>query len=203
MLLGPDGAGKSSVIEAIGSGWSAGFAECRIHHLRPVLGWGRHETRVNCDPHGRAPRGALLSMLKLIYLLVVNWLGYLMAVRPQMTKGRLVLFDRYFPDCLIDPRRYRLPESCRWMAKIVAMLLPEPDLYVVLDAPACVLQERKREVTPAESERQRTHYAEGLTKLANVVMVDAARPLPEVVEDVVSRIIDLRLARYHEWYKVA
>jgi len=201
-LLGPDGAGKSAVITGIGSGRSAGFVGSETFHLRPTLLRNGRDARANCDPHGQRARGTLVSVCKLAYLLAVNWLGYLVAVRPQRARGKLVLFDRYFPDCLIDPQRYRLPPSCVPMAELVAKLLPEPDLYVVLDAPASILQLRKHEVTLAETERQRTGYLMQMARLPNGVVVDAERPLIDVVEDVLSRIIDLHLTRVRERYEV-
>ena len=159
VLLGPDGAGKSALIESLATQGSTGFRRCVSYHLRPTLRRGGFEGDANVDPQGQRARGTLVSVFKLVYLLVVNWLGYLVAVRPQLARGKLILFDRYFPDCVVDPRRYRLPRSCKSIAELIARLIPEPDLYVVLDAPAKVLQERKTEVTAAESERQRTDYA--------------------------------------------
>src|SRR5271166_5756454 len=100
VLLGPDGAGKSAVIASIGSGRSAGFTGSATYHLRPDLFPRSGEPMANYDPHGQLARGTLVSVCKLAYLLAVNWLGYFMAVRPQRARGKLVLFDRYFPDCL-------------------------------------------------------------------------------------------------------
>jgi len=193
VLLGPDGAGKSAVIGGIATVQPAGFTGCATYHLRPTL--LRRRSNTNCDPHGQSARGTLISVVKLVYLLVANWLAYLVLVRPQISQGKLSLFDRYFPDCLVDPKRYRLPVSCARMTELAARLMPEPDLYVVLDAPASVLQERKSEVTTEESERQRQDYALRMARLPNVAVVDAARPLTEVVEDVVERVSKLAQAR--------
>ena len=190
------------MLTELASGLATGFAGCQTYHLRPTL-LRRREPLINCDPHRQPARGTLISVFKLVYLLVANWLGYLLAVRPQFAQGKLILFDRYFPDCLVDPRRYRLPASCRRMTALMARLLPKPDLYVVLDAPARVLQLRKCEVTPAESERQRQEYARRITRLPNVTVVDATRPLADVVGDVLDCIIELHLARYREQFKVA
>lgn len=195
VLLGPDGAGKSSVIAGIGDGRSAGFPGSQTYHLRAPLLRSGEESPANCDPHAQRPRGTLISAGKLIYLLLANWMGYVVKVRPQLAQGKLILFDRYFSDCLVDPKRYRLPASCLGMAELVARLLPKPDLSVVLDAPATVLQQRKCEVTPAESERQRKDYLMRLASEPNVVVVEAARPLVDVVEDVQNCMIEFHLTR--------
>ena len=203
VLLGPDGSGKSSVITGIGDGRAAGFTGSQTYHLRPTfLGSGK-ESRTNCDPHAPLPRGMLASVGKLLCLLLANWMGYVRKVRPQLAQGKLILFDRYFPDCLIDARRYRLPASCVGMAELVAKLLPKPDLWIVLDAPATVLQQRKCEVTPAESERQRQDYLTRLAGEPNVVVVDAARPLEEVVEDVRNCMIEFHLTQFHRRCELA
>lgn len=201
VLLGPDGAGKSAVIAGIASQPSTGFARCETYHLRPTLFSGGREA--NCDPHGQPVRGTVISLFKLVYLLVANWWGYLAVVRPHLIQGKLVLFDRYFPDCVVDPKRYRLPASCQRIAAAIARLLPQPDLYVVLHAPADVLQARKHEVTPQESERQRGEYAAYAARLQSVVVVDAGRPLIEVVREVADRVVEFRLARYRRKYEIA
>ena len=198
VLLGPDGAGKSSVIAGIGDGVAAGFAGCDTYHLRPALFGKRRAETANCAPHAKSARGMLVTTAKLAYLLAANWLGYLVRVRPRVERGTLVVFDRYFPDGLVDPRRYRLPQSCGWLVALVESLLPKPDLYVVLDAPSSVLRERKQEVTPVEAERQCREYRRLAEGLPNAVMVNAAQPLPGVVNEVVERSIELHLARYHE-----
>jgi thymidylate kinase len=203
VLLGPDGAGKSSVIAGLASSRWTGFAGCATYHLRPTF-WRKQKAPIaNCDPHGQPARGTLVTLLKLFCLLVANWLACWVKVRPQLVDGKLVLFDRYFSDCLFDPRRYRLPESCRRLTTLVVRLLPEPDLYVVLDAPASLLQERKSEVTLAESARQREAYSAEVSGLANVAVVDAARPVAEVVAEVLDHITEVRLARCHNRHQVA
>jgi thymidylate kinase len=203
VLLGPDGVGKSAVIARLASGLAMGFTGCGTYHLRPALFRRRREPVTNFDPHGQPARGTLISVFKLAYLLVANWLSYLMVVRPELARGQLVLFDRYFPDCLVDPRRYRLPQLCRSVAEVIARSAPRPDLYLVLDAPASVLQERKCEVTLSESARQRQGYAACLGMMRNAEAVDASRPLADVVAYVADLIIELRLARYREKYQIA
>jgi thymidylate kinase len=66
-----------------------------------------------------------------------------------------------------------------------------------------VLQQRKREVTAAESERQRREYASCVARWPSVAVVDAARPLADVAEDVADRVIEFRLAQYRQRYEVA
>ena len=196
VLLGPDGAGKSSVIEGIGDGVGAGFTGCEAFHLRPALFAKARAARPNCNPHARSARGPLVTFGKLAYLLAANWLGYLAKVRPRLERGALVIFDRYFSDGLVDPKRYRLPRSCAWLVALVERALPKPDLYIVLEASAQVLGQRKREVAAAEVERQCRDYLKLAANLPNAVIVNAARPLPTVVDEVIERSIERHLASH-------
>src|SRR5208337_1054481 len=140
------------------------------------------------QPHGKPPRGALISIFKLLYWLADCWYGYMVTIRPARAGSRLVIFDRYLNDILIDTRRYRLPKSCRWFAKLFVSLAPCPDLYVLLDAPAEVVQQRKPEVSPAESQRQSLAYLEMFRSLPNAFIVDAACPVDEVAQQVKNLI---------------
>ena len=63
---------------------------------------------------------------------------------------------------------------------MVSHLVPHPDLCLYLDAPPAVLQSRKAEVTPEESERQRRVYLEEMGRLTPARVVDVARPLDDV-----------------------
>lgn len=203
VLLGPDGAGKSSVIEEIGDGVAAGFNGCVAYHLRPALTGKKRVAPRNCNPHGQKARCVLVTLGKLVYLLAANWLGYLAKVRPRVQGGALVMFDRYFPDGLVDPRRYRLPRSSRWMVTLIDKLVPKPDLYVVLEAPVTVLRERKTEVTFLEAERLCRAYHQLADKLPNAVTVDASRPLSHVVDEVLECSIVRHLARHGEVFGAA
>ncbi len=75
------------------------------------------------------------------------------------------------------------------MVRAIGWFAPKPDLFVILDAPAEVLQKRKREVTPEETDRQRKAYAALADRLERSVVVDADRPVDMVVSDVAAAII--------------
>jgi thymidylate kinase len=195
VLLGPDGVGKSAVIRGIGDGVAAGFAGSDAYHLRPrVFGEGKPATET--DPHGRPARGVGVTAFKLLGLLAANWIAYVAVVRPRVAKGRLVLLDRYFADALVDLKRYRIPSKCRWLVRVIASLVPQPDLYVVLDAPPHVLLSRKQEVTPYEVERQRREYRLLMRVLQHCVVVDASGPVGTVVDEVVANVVDRRLSEF-------
>src|SRR5512133_2229718 len=66
VFLGPDGAGKSTVTNAIANGIGRTvFNGHRYFHLRPSMVHGARGPGQVRDPHGKPPRGLLASILKL------------------------------------------------------------------------------------------------------------------------------------------
>ena len=197
-VLGPDGSGKSSVIEQYLSALAPAFRRTAGFHLRPRLFRGSSAAGTdNTNPHGQIPRGALMSAAKLLFLWADYLLGYCLRVRPLLVRSTLVVFDRYYQDLLIDARRFRYGGP-RWLARLVAKLIPMPDLMLVLDAPAHVLQARKQEVSAQESARQAEAYravANSPALRGHAVLVDAARPLEQVVHQCVDETLALLAMR--------
>jgi thymidylate kinase len=98
-----------------------------------------------------------------------------------------VLIDRYYYDFFVDQRRYRL-DVPPVLVRLGHFFLKKPDLVVLLDAPSAVLQSRKQEVAPAETERQRLAYRELVRGLSNGLVLDATRP-PDKVGAAINRAI--------------
>lgn len=198
-LLGPDGVGKSAVIEQLQGQVLPGSEDVTLFHFRP--GFRKRAVArppVTC-PHAQRPRSLLVSYGKLIYWLVDCWYGYLAVVLPRKRRDGFVLFDRYYPDILVDPLRYRLPARSRGFAQWITRLAPQPDLYLLLDAPAEVVQHRKSELTLAELHRQRMAYLKMSEQMHTKLLVNANCPVEEVVGNICTAIRsfypDLPLAR--------
>lgn len=188
-FLGADGCGKSSVIRRVTRDLEPEWTGVRHFHLRPHFGLRDPGGPPVTDPHADEPRGIVGGVAKLVLWWLDSTVGYLVAVRPALRRGCLVIFDRSVQDILADPLRYRFARP-RPLAIALVRTIPEPDLFLVLDAPPEVLRERKREVTFAEVVRQRDAYLELASRLPNSVLIDAARSLDEVVAEVEARIRD-------------
>ncbi len=181
-MLGPDGAGKSTLVDRMTRRLGPSFRAIGKFHFRHRFSRRQKEMEPVTNPHRETPRGTLASICKLLYWLLDCWFGYFVNICPARLSAKLVIFDRYCPDILVDPRRYRLPQSCIWLAKLVVSLAPRPDLFILLDVPSKVAQQRKPEVSPGESVRQRLAYLLMFQALPNAVVVDATRPIDEVVQ---------------------
>jgi thymidylate kinase len=187
--LGPDGSGKSSVIDQLIPSLAPAFRGTQCLHLRPRLFSGSAAGRTtNTDPLGQTSRGSLASSAKLLFLWADYLIGYLVRVRPALVHSTLIVFDRYYYDLLVDTRRFRYGGPS-WLPIVISRLIPRPDLLLILDAPPEVLQSRKQEVSPEESARQAALYrslAFSPELQDRAVLIDVTQPLKEVVRRCVS-----------------
>lgn len=192
-VLGPDGSGKTTVIEHLQRELTPGFIRVRRFHLRPHFGKRSAGRAVVTDPHGQPPRGAFTSAMKVALFTIDYWWGWLRFIWPAKHRSALVIFDRYYHDMLVDPRRYRLPKEFgihRWFAPLV----PQPDLWLVLTAPASILFSRKGEVTVESALQLCKGYSTLASELPGAAEVNSAGALQETLAQATSIVCD-RLAR--------
>ena len=195
VFLGTDGSGKSSVIKGIcGRLDGDGYETHKIHSRPSFRRFSGRESVPVVDPHGKPSYGSLVSTVKAFYLLVIYCVGYFISVRPLLKKRTVVIFDRYYHDILVDPRRYRYGGPM-WLARWIGKLVPKPGLWILLDAPPEVLQERKQEVPFEETARQREEYLKLIWEMKNGIVVDASRGLDDVVADVNVAILNFMAER--------
>jgi thymidylate kinase len=159
VVLGPDGVGKSTLVGRISQRCGACFRRQRIFHWRPMMIPSHKETGARAtNPHAEPPRGKLGSVAALFLVFLDYWLGYLLVLRPFLARSGLILFDRYFPDLLVDPLRYRYGGPM-WLPKFLSRLVPLPDLLLVLlDPQNEAILSRKPEVALEELRRQQAGY---------------------------------------------
>lgn len=195
-FLGCDGSGKSAVIAGVSERLRAEGVEVWTGHWRPqALDPGRGDGALASaeDPHGQSPRGRLASMVKLGWLWLNWWLGWWRGLRSKSRSG-VVLFDRYHGDLLVDPRRYRYGASLA-LARMASRLMPQPDRVFFLDAEPEVLLSRKQEVGPEALERSRESYLALVRSHPRFQVVDASRPLADVLEEVTAELEQMRSGR--------
>ena len=166
-LLGPDGAGKSSLAGRIGAG---GPFPRRSVYLG-LYGGSRGGRRARRIPG-----------LGLAQRLVAMWRGWLVgwwAVR----RGRIVVFDRHPYDARLEGGGGL---GSRVRRAVLGHALPAPDAVVVLDAPAALLYARKPEHPLERIETQRRRYLALAGRLDGAVVTDASAPLDVVARRVTS-----------------
>ena len=186
-FLGPDGSGKSTIIESLRSH----FLNFKYFHLKPIRrSFPENNNVVVADPHKHPPYSPIKSTIKLFYLLVQYNLGWFRNVAKSRMPGSLIVFDRYFDDLLVDSRRYRFGGSFK-MAKLVRNLIPRPDVYFILTADPEIIFSRKQEVPFKELQRQISSYR-SLADGKRYFNVNVNRSPEEITKEIMSILNSLR-----------
>lgn len=200
--MGTDGSGKSTVIEYI-TPWLESINAKGVHyeHLRPnwlpplgaVAGKSSNkDSGPVLDPHGQKPSGFLGSLVRLGYYSLDYYVGYRRKIiRLCRNGGQVCLFDRYFYDIEIDPRRMRIALPT-WILRGVLKLLPEPDLVLCLGAEPDVIYERKPETSLEEVTRQIKHLKSLCQKNKRAVWVDTGESIEASIAAVKSAVLNLQ-----------
>jgi thymidylate kinase len=189
-ILGPDGSGKSSLAGRLVGELAPAFRQVSYQHLKPRLRMppAAAQARTVLDPHAKPLRGRFMSTAKLLHF----WTGYvtggLFGTLPAQIRSTLQIFDRYYHDILVDPRRYRYGGSPE-LARKLGCHVPQPDIVIILDAPPDILQERKQEVPFAESKRQRMAYLALAREFNCAHVVDAGQPIEQVATAVLKHVL--------------
>jgi hypothetical protein len=175
-LLGPDGAGKSSLSERLGIGGPMGVRRVYLG----LYGGSRRAARAGSD--ARPATSSRFPGLGTVRRVGAMWRGWLVGAA-AVRRGRLVVFDRH-------PYDARLADGGRGLRRIrraiLGHALPAPDVVIVLDAPAELLFARKPEHPVERIEDQRRRYLALARDLPATAVVDVSGPLDDVVRRITA-----------------
>jgi thymidylate kinase len=195
VVMGPDGVGKSTIIRQLRLELEALFIPCTAGRWRPGVIRRVTPDSSNRMPHAKSLRGSFTSSLCLLGLALDFTIGYAISTYPAMARTETVIFDRYFHDLLIDPKRYRYAGPM-WLPRLISRLIPpRKALFVILDADEDVILSRKQELPPDELRRQRIAYRTFASHAPNSIIISAHKPVDEMVKELVDKIIDILASR--------
>jgi thymidylate kinase len=187
-ILGPDGAGKGTVIAELQSRIPIGLTAMYLgapRRRRPELEAGTNQASDTAGRRVREARshGSIVESALVLRKILRVWRPLLRAYAAAWC-GHVVLCDRHPIETLaIRPDRTRAAAAVE--RALVRHFIPHPDAIVILDAPADVLLSRKQE-HPAETlERWRRSYTEVFGS-SGALVVSTSRPL----EDTVAQVSD-------------
>ena len=189
-LLGSDGCGKTTLSNAFIKDIEAAFRGVKRYHLRPYAFEKKDgvDSSPVINPHGKPPRSFLSSILKLSWFFIDCTFGYLCTAQRYKNKSYLVVFDRYFHDLIIDPKRYRYGANL-WLAKFLAKFIKKPDLFIVLTGDPMVIWARKKEVSFDETERQIKAYEDFAIQTKNALLIHTDRDINVCSQEISQYIL--------------
>ena len=216
-LIGPDGAGKTTICQRLESGFPFRLkylymginqdSSNRMLLTTRLLRMVKRACGATADTIGprdsnagaARPKNivrrfalALKSGLSLTNRIADEWYRQFVAWYYEM-RGWIVLFDRhYFSDYYaydIDANGSPRPLGRRIHGMMLKRFYPKPDLVIYLDAPSEVLFARKGEGTLEILDRRRQEYMQVGRQLKHFVVVDANRPPIDVTADVADHIL--------------
>jgi thymidylate kinase len=186
LIVGPDGAGKSTVATRLPDICAGPFRRSLHLHWRPgvlpSLGrLSRSDASEPTNPHVRSPHGRLISGAALAYYWADFIIGSWVRIAPTRVRSGLVVVERGWWDIAVDPTRYRMrvPEQ---LVRLLGSLLPRPDLVIVLTAPERVISERKQEIALDEVRRQTQAWKRLVPRRVGRIEIDASAPIDDVGE---------------------
>ena len=169
-LLGPDGAGKTTLAETLKREFAL---PTRVVYM------GVLRTTERARQLRRVP-GLMLA------LRLAEFSAKGLAGRYHRRRGRLVVFDRYTYDALLAPGGEKLRAHVSYA--LIRHTCPAPDQVIVLDVPAATMYARKGELGVARLEDFRRRYLAMRQLVPNMAVVDASRPVADVHRIVTARL---------------
>lgn len=208
VLIGPDGAGKST----LSSGLINGIANKDIFNghvyyhtsvgLLPPLKYFRNLfsiTRSSTRPPektgelpGMVTPHPLWRSLGYLFYYSVDYIVGLSEIRKHTGQRKLVIFDRYFYDFFYQRQNRKLPD---WLLWFCYRFIPKPDLVICLSAEPEMFHTRKPELSIEEIDEQLKRIKTLASKLKNTLVLDTSKdPVESVklVENKINKLLSMR-----------
>lgn len=200
-ILGPDGAGKTTISTKIFDLFGPQFGPHRLLMWRPEVLPRLSQNPITIDlPHSKPPHGYWESLARILATFLDYWIGHFILVKPLLCRSALILYDRDIHDILVDSRRYRYGGPS-WILRLLTNALPRTEsLFLVLDAAPEVILERKQEVHPEEVRRQLAAYQRLAAELPDSYLIRTDGGLEATTSSVTQSIVRHLGLRYERRY---
>jgi thymidylate kinase len=190
----PDGSGKSTLIEQVGLALSEVFHPVKYQYMGwnqfilPTKGLLRIARKAlikgTAKGYAAASSGTGVTSrswqdnISILHYFVDLWARYLVQIRPALSRGGLVLCDRYFYDV---PVRDAWVCKNPWFRSLLLTLMPRPKVTILLTGDAAAIAARKQEISPNETARQLAEFSSLKSGIGDVLELNAMDPLDKNV----------------------
>lgn len=206
-FLGTDGSGKTTIIDKIAPMLNKAFHNgVNYEHMRPnklpsmarLFGKKEQFNELVSNPHGSSASGFIGSLVRWLYYLLDYTFGFYLKIWPKKSiKSCVWIFDRYYYDYLIDPKRARI-KLPKWIIKFGQFLIPEPDLILCLGTDGKVIHQRKPELTLKEVERQVAALKQFSKFHKRAVWIDTGNDIETSTNEAMETIINMMAKRFEK-----
>lgn len=206
--LGPDGVGKTTLVAELGGALKHTAGGITTINFRPKLLYD-HGTLAaalaTATPRSRIS-DRLLSFVRPAIWCLEYWVNKICLLR---VSSQLILYDRYYHDALIAPRKYHCSVL---VTRLIAKFVRQPDLWLFIDAPPGVVCSRKcardvsvglsptldadmREATMRETITYSAACRAFLHNRRNVVILDASQDRQQLLAEAEQAILQTMAKR--------
>ncbi|MGN0395678.1 MAG: hypothetical protein ACI4EF_09950 [Coprococcus sp.] len=192
VLLGVDGAGKTTIAESLKERYTTAFRRIDHYHsrvrvLKDISQLKKDAKPVDAsDPHGKKQRsGKLASVVKFGYYFLDFLIGNI-KITVAKIKSTLVLVERYYYDYSIDKVRYNLMLSDGFLSFFGHFVL-KPDVIFILTGDSKRLMERKHEITIDEIDEQKRKLYDVFVNNPKAVFIDTTEG---TVDECVAKMLE-------------
>lgn len=188
VLLGVDGAGKTTIAESLKERYTTAFRRIDHYHsrvrvLKDISQLKKDAKPIDAsDPHGKKQKsGKVTSVIKFGYYFLDFLIGNVKITIAKI-KSTLVLVERYYYDYSIDKVRYNLNLSDGFLSFFEHFIL-KPDIIFILTGDSEKLLERKHEITINEIDEQKKKLTDKFINNPKSVFIDTTdKNVDECVE---------------------
>lgn len=201
VLLGVDGAGKTTIAELLKTRYKTAFRRINHYHSRVRVLNDISQMKAGgapvdaSDPHGKIRKsGKAVSVVKFFYYFFDFLIGNVMITKAKI-KSTLVLIERYYDDYFIDKVRYNLALSDSFL-RLFGHFIKKPDAIFILTGDTKVLENRKHEISEADIDEQKTKFNELFSENPKAYFIDTTVLSPnECVTEIVEKCNDIMRGR--------
>lgn len=205
-ITGPDGSGKTTILDGLEYHFSKIYREISYNHFRPTVipriaelfkKTGLKKTvDVNYyKPHRGKKTSVLSSLFRLFYYMSDYVIGYYKIVKPILVRRGVVIFDRYFTDIIGDSKRSQINLNYK-VVFFLRRLVPKMDYNFIIFVDPEIILKRKKELTKDQ--------IEGIYIKLNYICNQDNNYIPiqnnENPEIAISKIIKIILSSQHNKY---
>lgn len=176
VLLGVDGAGKTTIAESLKDRYITAFRRIDHYHsrvrvLKDISQLKKDATPIDAsNPHGKKMSDKLTSVGKFGYYFLDFLIGNI-KISVAKVKSTLVLVERYYYDYSIDKVRYNLNLSDGFLSFFEHFII-KPDVIFILTGDSQKLLDRKHEITLHEIDEQKRKLHDKFKDNSKAIFID-------------------------------